>query len=520
MSFVDEYFMLKILQKLVNIRLLTPFGSYYLVTAVLREGLNLMTLLRLAVKLHGSKIAFVDEKNEISYNDLYQQSQQLAVIFHLNYNLKPKQKIALLCRNNISFVLAMFAVSRLGTDIYLLNPEMTVEQIESLNNRHKFDFFIYDAEVSESIHELNLLNKSLITYSETSPSVENLAKNEASNPIKLEKAYSTNVIVLTGGTTGTPKIAKRKASIFNFLNPFFALLTQLDLDRYKSVYIATPVYHGFGISAVFIGLILGEKMFMLNRFDAGKGCELIQANQIEAVTLVPLMLQRMLGQNAESLKSLQCIISGGAALNPALVEETFEKLGDKLFNLYGTSEAGFSVLATPQDLRSLTNTIGRPIAGVKLKILDSDNKSAEIGKVGRLCITSRWAIKDAANKAIETGDLAYRDESGYLFLCGRNDEMIVSGGENVYPIELENVLTKHSEIKQAAVIGIPDTDFGQRLKAFVVLAENSKIDRTQLSDWLSNRVARFQMPKHIEFLEDLPITSVGKINKKALSKLN
>jgi fatty-acyl-CoA synthase len=509
--------MLKILQKLINIRLLTPFGLYYLLTAVFREGLNLMTLLRLAVKLHGKKIAFVDEKSEISYTDLYQRSQQLADILQTNYKLAAKQKVALLCRNNISFILAAFAVSRLGTDIYLLNPEMTVEQIESLNNRHKFDFFIYDAEVSESIHDLNLQNKSLVTYSEISPSIENLAKTESSNRAKLKKAYSTNVIVLTGGTTGTPKIAKRKASIFNFLNPFFALLTELDLDRYKSVYIATPVYHGFGISAVFIGLILGEKMFLLNRFDARKGCELIRENNIEAVTLVPLMLQRMLNQDADSLKSLQCIISGGAALNPALVEETFEKLGDKLFNLYGTSEAGFSVLATPQDLRSATNTIGRPIAGVKLKILDSDNKPAEIGKVGRLCITSKWAVKDVETKAIETGDLGYEDEFGYLFLCGRNDEMIVSGGENVYPIELENVLTKHSEIKQAAVIGIPDADFGQRLKAFIVLAENSKIDQTQLSEWLSSRVARFQMPKSIEFIEDLPITSVGKINKKALS---
>lgn len=509
--------MFKILQKLITIRLLTPLGLYYLMTAVLTEGLNLMTLLRLAAKLHGGKIAFVDERQEIDYEVLYQQSQRLADIFKTNYNLAAKQKVAFLCRNNISFIRTMFAVSRLGTDIYLLNPEMTIDQIESLNARHKFDFFIYDDEVSDTIKELNLENKSLITYGENSDSVENFAENESSKFTKQKKTYSTNVVVLTAGTTGTPKIAKRKASIFNFLNPFFALLTELNLDKYKSVYIATPVYHGFGISAVFIGLILGEKMFMLNRFDARKGCELIRTNHIEAVTLVPLMLQRMLHKDAAALSSLECIISGGAALNPTLVEETFDKLGDKLFNLYGTSEAGFSVLATPQDLRNSSNTIGRPIAGVKLKILDSDNKQSETGKVGRLCITSSWAVKDAATKSIETGDLAYRDESGYLFLCGRNDEMIVSGGENIYPIELENILIKHDEIKQVAVIGIPDTDFGQRLKAFVVLAENSKIDQTQISDWLSNRVARFQMPKSIEFLEDLPITSVGKINKKVLS---
>jgi fatty-acyl-CoA synthase len=510
--------MLQIIIKLIKIRLLTPAGLYHFAISALTEGVNLMTLLRLTDKLHGNKIAFVDEREQISYSELYQQSQQLARSLQADYNFKPKQKVALLCRNNISFIRSIFAVSRLGTDIYLLNPEMTIEQIEALNSRHKFDFFVYDDEVSDSIKELNLETVSLITYSNTTVSVESLAKNVSANQAKIDKTYSTNVVVLTGGTTGTPKIAKRKASIFNFLNPFFALLTQLNLDTYNSVYIATPVYHGFGISAVFIGLILGEKMFMLNRFDAKKGCELIQNNKIEVVTLVPLMLQRMLQKDANALSSLDCIISGGAALNPSLVEETFEKLGDKLFNLYGTSEAGFSVMATPQDLRNSTNTIGRAIAGVRLKVLDSDNEHAEVGKVGRLCISSSWAVKDAKSKVIETGDLGYKDEFGYIFLCGRNDEMIVSGGENVYPIELENILIKHSEVNQVAVIGIGDIDFGQRLKAFVVLSDESGLDEKQLLNWLSTRVARFQMPKNIEFLEDLPITSVGKINKKALAK--
>lgn len=490
-----------------------------MLSSIFTEGVNLMTLLRLAGKLHGEKVAFVDEIEEISYKDLYLQSQLLALNLQKYYKLQPKQKIAILCRNNIAFIRTVFAVSRIGADIFLLNPEFQLEQIDGLNTRHRFDFFIYDAEVTDSINELNLENKSLITYSDTTVSVESLAKQTAENAAIISKPYSTNLIVLTGGTTGTPKAAKRKASIFNFLNPFFALLTKLELNKYKSVYIATPVYHGFGISAVFIGMVLGEKMYMLNRFDAKKGCELIKQNKIEVVTLVPLMLQRMLYHDSNALSCLACIISGGAALNPALVEETFNKLGDKLFNLYGTSEAGFSVMATPQDLRSSTNTIGRAIAGVKLQILDSDDKHAEAGKIGRLCLKSSWAVKNAPGNLIETGDLAFQDEFGYIFLCGRNDEMIVSGGENVYPIELENVLIKHPEVNQVAVIGIDDADFGQRLKAFVELKDGSLVDEKQLLEWLQSRVARFQMPKKIEFLSDLPITSVGKINKKALTKI-
>lgn len=508
--------MLQILIKLIKIRLLTPAGLFYLLSAVLVEGLNLMTLLYVAAKLHAEKIAFVDENEEISYKNLFRQAKNLAANLQIKYNLQPKQKVALACRNNISLIRAIFAVSRIGADIFLLNPEMTLEQLDSLNSRHKFDFFIYDGEISETIKELNLENKSLVTYHEKLSSVESLAKME--NPAKTGKVYSTNIIILTGGTTGTPKVARRKASIFNFLNPFFALLTELNLDIYETVYVPTPIYHGFGVSAVFIGMALGKKMFLLKRFDARKGCDLIQQNQIEVITVVPLMLQRMLSCDAEALKALKCIISGGAALNPALVEETFEKLGDKLFNLYGTSEAGFSVMATPQDLRNSPNTIGKKIAGVKLLVLDGDDKKVETGKVGRLCLKSSWAVKDSAKKAIETGDLAYQDENGYIFLCGRNDEMIVSGGENVYPIELENVLVKHPEVKQTAVIGIADEDFGQRLKAFVVRAEGSQIDEKEIFDWLQSRVARFQMPKIIEFIEDLPVTSVGKINKKILPK--
>jgi acyl-coenzyme A synthetase/AMP-(fatty) acid ligase len=229
------------------------------------------------------------------------------------------------------------------------------------------------------------------------------------------------------------------------------------------------------------------------------------------------MLQRMINQNPTALASLDCIISGGAPLNPVLVEETFNKLGDKLFNLYGTSEAGLAMIATPADLRYDCNTIGKKIAGVKLSLLDFNNKEVRDGAIGRICIKSKWSTNNTDNGWIKTGDLAYRDKLGYYFLCGRTDEMIVSGGENVYPIELENILIKHPEIKQVAVIGVPDIEFGQRLKAFVVPIPGSTIDEEEIFNWLSKRVARFQMPASLIFLKDLPLTSLGKLNKKLLS---
>lgn len=513
--------MLKLLKKLIKIGLLTPAGLFYFSSAVLSEGVNLMTLLRFAAQRHGKKFAFSDEREEVGYEALYRQTQHLAANLQTLYNLEPNQKAAFLCRSHIAFVRASFAVSRLGMNVYLLNPESGAAQFAALNARHRFDFLIHDAESAASFNQDEWRDKSLLTYStdDSKTSIETLSKQEITSRPKIKRAFSGEVIVLTGGTTGEPKTARRKPSVFNFLNPFFALLTQLDLDKYQSVYIATPVYHGFGIAAILIGLILGEKMFLLSRFNAEKACLLIERNKIEAVTVVPLMLQRMLKCDAAALSSLQCIISGGAALNPALIDETFEKLGDKLFNLYGTSEAGFSVIATPEDLRRSSETIGRKIAGVKLAVLDGQNNEVPTEKIGRICIKSKWSVK-TSDAWVETGDVGFQDSAGYLFLRGRSDEMIVSGGENVYPIELENVLVKHPAVDQVAVIGIPDAEFGQRLKAFVVPAAQSVINEGEIIEWLHEKVARFQMPKTVEILDELPVTAVGKINKKALTAQN
>lgn len=510
--------MLKLIKKLIKIGLLTPRGAFYFSSALRSEGVNLLALAKYAARRQNRKIAFSDAREEISYETLYQQAQHLAAVLRNKYHLEARQKVAFLCRSHIAFVLGIFAVSRLGANIYLLNPESSREQFAVLNRRHRFDFLIYDSEAA--VFEVSeWRGKSLTTYqtAEDKPlieSIEILSKQKSDSQPKIKRAFSGELIVLTGGTTGEPKTARRKPLVFSFLNPFFALLTELNLDHYNSVYIATPVYHGFGIAAIIIGLILGEKMFLLPRFNAEKACALIKKHEIEAITVVPLMLQRILKHNA-ALNSLQLIISGGAALNSALIEETFEKLGDKLFNLYGTSEAGFSVLATPQDLRRLPETIGRKIAGVKLSVLDAENNPLPSGKIGRICIKSKWSVK-TSDAWVETGDVGFQDSSGYLFLRGRSDEMIVSGGENVYPIELENWLVKHPLIEQVAVIGIPDAEFGQRLKAFIVPAAENEIGEKEIFEWLSGKVARFQMPKAVEIVKDLPVTTIGKINKKAL----
>jgi acyl-CoA synthetase (AMP-forming)/AMP-acid ligase II len=506
--------MFTLIRKLYHTRLLTIVGLLRLLEAILTTGVNLMALLRIAAKLHPGRVAVVDDREQLSYTQLWEQAESLAMALHMDFGVRSQQKVAIACRSHAAAIKAIFAVSRLGAHVFLLNPEMSADQILALEERLRFDFVVYDEQIAHVFENSSLREQSLPAYHPTDNSIDRLSSGSRPGKVRLKKVQTGNIVVLTGGTTGRPKSASRKPSIFNFLPPFFAFLTQVHLDRYQSVYIATPICHGYGVAFLFIGVILGAEMHFTERFDAGRACSLIAAHRIQVVTVVPLMLQRMLNLDPGSLSSLQCIITGSALLNPALAEETLKQLGPILFNLYGTSEAGFCIIGTPDVIGRKPDSIGKPMQGVRAKIVNDSGQEVGAGLIGRLCIRSAWTTN--RESWMETGDLAYRDSEGDIFLCGRVDDMIVSGGENVYPIELENVLAQHPDVDSAVVFGIPDKEFGQRLKAVVIKKRGTDLDQSTLLDWLKPRVARYQMPAIIDFRDEIPYTSLGKLDKKSL----
>jgi fatty-acyl-CoA synthase len=509
--------MLSMLKQLYRARLISPFGLFHLLSAGLRSGMNVMALLRFAAKLFPRRTAVTDANEQLTYTTLLAQTEQLSRALQNNYNVTRGRKVAIMCRNHAALVRSIFAVSRCGADLYLLNVEMNSNQFATLAGRYQFDLIIHDAEVAAMITGYSSTLKKIPAYDLVIPSIDSISRSASMSTEKLRATRSGKIIVLTGGTTGDFKTAERQPVPVNFLSPFLTLLGKLELNLYRTVYIATPIYHGFGIASLFMSIILGKEIFLSQKFDTKKAADLIQQNSIEVIILVPLMLSRLLKQATAVTRSLKCIISGGAALSPVLVTEAINEYGCNLFNLYGTSEAGFSILANPADLRYNPNTLGKEIGGVQLKILDAENLPLPAGAIGRICINSSWTIQKNADSWIETGDLGYRDSKGYIFLCGKVDDMIVSGGENVYPIELENILVQHQEIRQAAVIGINDEEFGQRLKAFIVPSVDSALNKEDVLLWLSTRAARYQMPKQIEFLEDIPHTALGKPDKKMLN---
>ncbi|RJE90460.1 AMP-dependent synthetase [Paenibacillus sp. 1011MAR3C5] len=509
--------MLRLAQVMQKIGMLSPLGLYRLLAAICRYGINVMALLRIAERTYGEAAAIADDQEMITYRQLLAQCEELSLMLRAKHEIKPGSKVALLCRNHASLVKSIFALSWAGADIYLLNAEMSQDQLQDLITAYDFDLLIYDEELASLIEQSAYNKGKLLSDHEEKPAVNNQQLGgSAAARRSWHRTSSGTIMLLTGGTTGKAKKVPHKPSLFHYLNPFYTLLKRLHLTRYHTGYIATPIYHGYGIAILLLFVALGKKIVLTSSFAAPRACALIREHQVQVATVVPLMLDKMLKHNAEDMRSLACIASGGAELNPKLVADVFARLGDVLCNLYGTSESGLNIVATPEDLRQSAHTLGRKIDGMPLFVLDEDMNEAEPGAVGQFCVQHYLSWAERSKRWIETGDMGYRDSDGLYYLCGRADDRIVSAGENVYPIELEHILIHHPQVEDVAVIGIPDETFGQRLKAYVQPVLHSEVNAGQLMDWLRVRAARYQMPKEIILVEEIPYTHLGKRDKKRL----
>ena len=502
--------MIKAIKALHTIKLFTFKGIWHLLMSFGSVGMNLMALLYIRQKLSPNQIAINENDNCITYHTLYTQSQHLAKKLAMHCDIKPHQKIAIMANNHTIMIHTLFAIARLGADIYLLNTELSVNQLQNIQDAVKFDWIIHDPQIST----LTDVKSLPIDHPDQVSIYSLLNDNSLPNTSNLKVTHFNKLTVLTSGTTGRFKMAGRNSKAQNFISPFYQLLMKLNLSKYNRVYIATPIYHGFGIATLCMSVLLGATIFINKRFDAVKVCQLINKYNIEVITLVPLMLSRMMNYSTTQLRSLRCIITGGAPIAVTLVQRTINQLGEVLYNLYGTSEAGICMIATPNDLINHPSTIGKPIPGLSTKLM---NNGKEDAIKGELYIKCAWSTQ--GKNWIATGDIAQKDRENNYYLNGRIDDMIVSGGENVYPFEIEQFLINHPDINDLAVISVNDEEFGQRLVAFVVLAAYAKQSEDTLKDWLKPQIARYQMPKKIYIIDELPMTHIGKVDRKQLINL-
>ena len=492
-----------ILSILYRLHIISPKGLFVWAKSLIYEGISLMALLRFAAHFYPHRCAITDEKQSLSYQELYIRTRQLAEILHAKYHLQPEISVALLGRNSLILTLLLHALSRLGIRTTLLSTDLGTEQVTAVLQKHHYQLFIYDEELKQVPIEAPCTAVTTETLSDIL-----LSKEAQTRYIKLPKIWRGGEITIhSGGTSGNFKSIARRPSVTSFLPPLLALLHNIRIYEYKSVLISLPFYHGFGLSTLIISLLMGKKVCLQKRFDAIKTLEIIQREQIEVMPIVPAMLSRFWQiENAkEKMKSLRCLISGGDRLPKSLIDTTHQQIGEVLFNLYGTSEAGFFMLANPKELASFEETtLGKPIRGVDCKVKDCNHQG-----IGTLWVRSRWAMRGLRNQWQNTGDLVSQNSEGYFFHHGRADRMVVCGGENVQPEHIEQVLLSHPMIIAARAFTVPDPNFGNVIHTEIECTPKATLTEATLRNWLRPQLSRAEMPHSIRF-KTIEMLSTGK----------
>nr|WP_314828913.1 AMP-binding protein [uncultured Prevotella sp.] len=492
-----------ILSILYRLHIISPKGIFVWAKSLISEGISLMALLRFAAHFYPQRCAITDEKQSLSYQDLYIRTHQLAEILYTEYHLQPEMSVALLRRNSIILTLLLHALSRLGIRTTLLSTDLGTEQITTDLQKHHYHLIIYDSDLKQIPTELPCV--AVTTERLNDILLHNTSQTKRR---KLPKIWrGREIIIHSGGTSGNFKTIARRPSVTSFLPPLFALLRDIKIYQYERVLISLPFYHGFGLSTLIISLLMGKKICLQKRFDALQTLAIIEREKIEVMPIVPAMLARFwqIEGAKKKMKSLRCLISGGDRLPKSLIETTHKEIGEVIFNLYGTSEAGFFMLANPKELASFKETtLGKPIQGVDCKVKDRNRQG-----IGTLWVRSRWAMRGLRNQWQNTGDLVSQNSEGYFFHHGRADRMVVCGGENVQPEHIEQVLLSHPMIIAARAFTVPDPNFGNVIHTEIECTPKATLTEATLLDWLRPQLSRAEMPHSIHF-KTIEMLSTGK----------
>lgn len=492
-----------ILSILYRLHIISPKGIFVWAKSLIYEGISLMALLRFTAHFYPQRCAITDEKQSLSYQELYIRTRQLTEILHTEYHLQPKMSVALLGRNSLILTLLLHSLSRLGIRTTLLSTDLGTEQITAYLQKHHYHLIIYDSDLKQIPTELPCV---AVTTERLNDIL--LHKTSLTKKRKLPKIWRGREIVIhSGGTSGNFKTIARRPSVTSFLPPLLALLRDIRIYQYERVLISLPFYHGFGLSTLIISLLMGKKICLQKRFDALQTLAIIQQEKIEVMPIVPAMLARFwqIEGAKKKMKSLRCLISGGDRLPKSLIDTTHKEIGEVIFNLYGTSEAGFFMLANPKELASFEETtLGKPIRGVDCKVKDCNRQG-----IGTLWVRSRWAMRGLRNQWQNTGDLVSQNSEGYFFHHGRADRMVVCGGENVQPEHIEQVLLSHPMIIAARAFTVPDPNFGNVIHTEIECTPKATLTEATLLNWLRPQLSRAEMPHSIHF-KTIEILSTGK----------
>jgi acyl-CoA synthetase (AMP-forming)/AMP-acid ligase II len=477
--------------------------------------------------------AILDELGTLTFEAVHRRTNALAHSLS-DAGILEGDDVAVMCRNHRGFIEATVALSKLGANALFLNTAFAKPQLTEVAQREKPVAIVFDQEFSELLEDAARRRKRFIAWHDEDegpledPTLDELI--ESGDPDEVVPPEEPGrAVILTSGTTGTPKGASRRQP--ETVEPAAALLSRIPLHARERTMIAAPLFHSWGFAHFTLGMLLSSTLVLRRKFDPEQTLATVAQYRCTALPLVPVMMQRIMELPEETrrkydLSCLRVVPVSGSALPGELAERFMDEFGDVLYNLYGSTEVAWAAIATPEDLRAAPGTSGTPPRGTRLAIIDEDGSEVPLGETGRIFVGNDMLFegytggggKDVVDGLMATGDVGRLDERGRLFVEGRDDEMIVSGGENVFPREVEDLLTEHGKVAEVAVIGVDDEDFGQRLKAFVVKRDGGKVSEDELKSHVKANLAGFKVPREIEFVEELPRNQTGKVLKRELAE--
>ena len=527
-SVSDSLFEVRVLREAGIVGLLRPDKAAKIGATFLRWGASPALGVTTAAIHHPHEIAIADERGSLTWERLHLRSNALADSF-ARMGIGPGDGVGVMCRNHRGFVETTLAAAKIGASALYLNTMFAGPQLVEVTKREAPKALVYDEEFTELLDGVDSSVARVVAWTDDEAdgvTLEELiaAGDESDHKPPPDKP---RFVILTSGTTGTPKGAQRSSP--DGLMAIAALIDKIPYRSRDTMMIAAPLFHSWGFFHFVMSLPTASTMVLRRRFDPEGTLQAVQETRANVLAAVPVMVQRILSLPEETLarydlSSLRITSLSGSALPGELALSWMDRFGDTVYNLYGSTEVAYATVATPEDLRAAPGTAGKPPRGTEVRIVDEDGRALPQGEVGRIFVGNEMSFegytggggKEVIDGLLCSGDVGHIDEAGRLFIDGRDDEMIVSGGENVFPREVEDLLADHEHVVEVAVIGVEDAEFGQRLKAFVVTVDGVEVSADDLKAHVKANLAGYKTPREIEFLPELPRNATGKVLKRDL----
>jgi fatty-acyl-CoA synthase len=524
----DKAFEVKVLHEAGIAAMHRPDKAMKVVSAFVRWGASPALGITTAAIHHPHETGLIDERGSLTFEQLHRRSNALADSL-ARMGIGYGDGVGIMCRNHRGFIEATLAAAKLGASALYLNTMFAGPQLVEVTRREGPKALVYDEEFGELLDGVDEGVQRIVAWADGEPAAPTLDSliavgDEADRKPPPDKP---RFVILTSGTTGTPKGAQRSSP-----DGLFALAALIDRIPYRSrdtMMIAAPLFHSWGFFHFVMSLPTASTIVLRRRFDPEGTLQAVQEHRAQVLGAVPVMLQRILQLPEETLDrydlaSLRITSLSGSSLPGELAIAWMDRFGDNIYNLYGSTEVAYATVATPAELRAAPGTAGRPPRGTVVRLYDEAGREAPRGEVGRIFVGNEMSFegytggggKDEIDGLLSSGDVGHLDAGGRLFIDGRDDEMIVSGGENVFPREVEDLLADHEAVVEVAVIGVEDDEYGQRLKAFVVLSAQAEVSDEDLKAHVKAHLAGYKAPREVEFMAELPRNATGKILKKDL----